>query len=275
MVLEIIVSAVNMQDFSDILSKTRHFSKNTKLLIINQTRQKKSGLKEEALFLDSKNIRVLSFNEIGLSKSRNQGIKNATGDICLISDSDVEFKNNLETIITDAFANNPEADIITFQIETPDHKKFKKYPKKEKWHNIFSIMKVSSIEIAFRRKAIQENNLLFDENFGLNGNIFPFGGEENIFLYDCLKKGLKIKYIPKPIVIHKKESTGKKLDYETLFTKGALFARIFNHYCWIVNILFIIKKIPELKPLNLCKALKQMFSGSKKWFEFVEKGDEI
>ena len=58
-------------------------------------------------------------------------------------------------------------------------------------------MKIISCEISFKRTSIINNNLKFDENYG-SGTKFN-RGEEQIFLYEALKKGLKVLFINKQI----------------------------------------------------------------------------
>ncbi len=179
--------------------------------------------------------------EKGLSKSRNQAIAKNSSDIGLISDDDLEYKEDIENIILEAFTKNSDADIITFQVQTPDGLAYKKYKADSFWHTQKSIMSVSSVEIAFRNSSIKEKALTFDERFGL-GSDFPTG-EEVIFLSDALKMGLKILYIPIPIVIHPLESSGKNYDNPLLIqAKGAMFYRIFSFLGYGASLLFALKK---------------------------------
>uniref|UniRef100_UPI000CEC6FFE glycosyltransferase family A protein n=1 Tax=Acinetobacter indicus TaxID=756892 RepID=UPI000CEC6FFE len=187
------------------------------------------------------NNSYLNFFERGISKSRNRAISNASADICLITDNDVYFDKNILRTIQKSFDDYPEADILTFQIETPEGDRFKNYKKDFFWHNNLSVAKVSSVEIAFRRKSIIEKNLKFDENFGL-GSMFPTG-EEYIFLSDALKSGLKIGYIPEVIAYHPKESSGGDFKNLSLIeAKGAMIRRVFGFKGIIVCLFFSLKK---------------------------------
>lgn len=188
-------------------------------IIINQITDKSIPKKEKE--------NVFSYRNKGLSKSRNKALQHAKGDICLITDDDVQFTDNVENIIWDTFKENPKADIITFQIQTPEGNHYKNYPNKKYWHDPNSLMNISSIEIAFRRDRVIEKKLEFDELFGL-GSIFPTG-EEYIFLTDALKKGLKILYVPKVIVIHPNESSGQNWQgADFIKAKGAMLYRVFG-----------------------------------------------
>lgn len=224
------------------------------ILIINQTNNNQK--------YEIDNIKMYNYKEKGLSKSRNRAIENSKKDICLIADDDVVYKPNTFDVVKKSFEDNPKADIITFQIETPEGYLFKDYPKEKFWHNTKSILKVSSIEIAFKRKVILKNNIKYDESFGLGAKYKS--GEENIFLMDCLKKGLKIKYIPIPIVLHPFESSGKKIDdYVSVASKGALFTRLFGWKFIIINFIFALKKYNLYKDqLSFIKFVKYIYKGS-------------
>jgi glycosyltransferase involved in cell wall biosynthesis len=202
---------------------------------------------------------VYTYYEKGLSKSRNKAISKSKAEICLISDDDLVYKENIETIIVNAFNENKDADIITFQVETPDEEQYKNYKRESFWHTKKTLMGVSSVEIAFRRNSIVESNLKFDERFGLGTNLPT--GEEIIFLTDSLRNGLKILYIPVPIVIHPLESSGKDYDNKILIkAKGAMFYRIFGLSGYLLSILFAYKK-HKLSKYSFFMFCKLMFSG--------------
>jgi len=250
MKIEVLLSTMNCQDINDLKLNKGNMINN--MLVVNQTNN------ENKLVFDT--IRMFNFSEKGLSKSRNRAIDNSSGDICLIADDDIVYKENIESIIVECFEKNPDADIITFQIETPENGFFKKYSTKEFWHNKRSILRVSSIEVAFKRSSILDSQVRFDELFGLGSKYIS--GEENIFLMDCLKKGLKIKYIPIPIVIHPYENSRKNYSVQQFISKGALFYRLFGRKAFILSIIFAIKKYPEYRrKYKIINAIKLMNRG--------------
>jgi len=224
-------------------------------LIINQLINSES--------IDASQENLFEYTERGLSRSRNHALNHAAGEICLLSDDDLHYKEDIEDIIIQAFDENPTADIITFQIETPEGKPFKNYKTEPFWHNKRTIMRVSSVEMAFKRNAIEESHLRFDDNFGL-GAEFPTG-EENIFLSDALNKGLKLLYMPIPIVIHPPESSGQNYDNIKLVqAKGAMFERIFGLKGYAVSFLFTLKKYKSSKH-TLLGFYSLMLQGAKKY----------
>ena len=185
--------------------------------------------------------KVFIRNEKGLSKSRNIALANAEGDICMLCDDDIKLVQNFNKIILDTYNENPEADVICFQVIDDNGTKFKNYHPNKRWLNLMTLMKVSSIEITFKLKSIQNSNLKFDEEFGL-GTEMPTG-EESIFLVDAYKKNLKILYVPIPIVIHPLESSGTEWNNEKMIKgKGSMFGRMFGKFGYFFNLLFSLKK---------------------------------
>lgn len=177
---------------------------------------------------------------VGLSASRNEAIDCATADIVLFADDDVQHIDGFIDVIKHEFERTG-ADVITFQIETPDGCAFKSYSPIGFRHNLRTLMRVNSIEIAVRRSSLLEKSLRFDEQFGL-GARFPTG-EEVIFLADALRSGLVLQYCPVPIVIHPKESSGSNLfrNKSLILAKGAMLGRIFRWSAPIVCVVFAVR----------------------------------
>ena len=134
--------------------------------------------------------RFITTTERGLSKSRNMAIRNSHADVCLISDDDEIFEPDIKEKISDAFEKYPKADIIAFQV-----KGLMRRPADHPFRaNYLHAMRFASVQLAFRLNSIQKKGILFDEKMGSgSGNGC---GEENKFMFDCLKSGLRMQYVP-------------------------------------------------------------------------------
>ncbi len=232
MKIEVLMSTMNKQSIEDLKLEERNIFGD--VVIINETN--KDWVEEAA-----NNIKMISINGIGTSLSRNLAIENASGDISIIADDDIKYVPDYRDIVERAFDNNPEADIITFQIATPDMKPFKaNYLEHEQWHNLRTALKCASIEIAFRTKKIKESGLRLNMEFGL-GSRYRIH-DDVIFVSDAIKMGLKVKYMPIPIVIHPEESSGTVFNDFHIRSKGAALYHIFGAKSYILDILFAIKK---------------------------------
>lgn len=138
-------------------------------------------------------VKFISTTERGLSRSRNMAIKNATGDICIIMDDDETLDNDYIETVTKAYTNYPDADVIAFKVRNSE----KTYAEKPKKLGCLGVLRVASYEITFKRQAIIDKQISFDVEMGSGTG--HGGGEENAFLYSCLKKGLTIRYVPQYI----------------------------------------------------------------------------
>ena len=139
---------------------------------------------------DYGNLKIISTKERGLSNSRNMAIKNASQKYALLCDDDEYLYEGYPQIIENAFNENPHADILCFQIKRSG----KKYSNKGFKVGFLSSLKIASWQICFKVESIKKADVFFDKRFGSGTSLGA--GEENIFLYDCLKKKLKCFYVP-------------------------------------------------------------------------------
>ena len=134
--------------------------------------------------------------------------------LCVIADDDVRYGEKSPERIIALFSENPSADIVAFRIATPPGQPpFKEYPEarfRVKKVPVYGRFCFSSIELAFRLSSVLSGGIRFDENFGLGSAVWPEGGEESVFLSDCLSSGMRMEYFPEYLVTHPYESTGKK-----------------------------------------------------------------
>ena len=124
-------------------------------------------------------------------------------------------------------------------------------------------LKLSSVQLAFRRKSVIEGMCFFDSHMGAgSGNGC---GEENKFLWDCLKKGLTIYYVPRTIAgLLTKDSTwfsvyDKNFFYQrgaaTRYMMGITLAFLYGIYY------LIVKHSIYKKDISLICAANALFKG--------------
>lgn len=231
-------------------------------LIINQVK-KNSGHKVVEL---EENITMINSTERGLSKSRNLALKSSNAEICLLSDDDLEYIDDFENLIIKEFERNKDIDILIFEVDGKN-KEFKKYKHKERNLNYITSMKVASVQIAFRRKSIIMNSLRFNELLGAGAKYSM--GEENEFLFRCLEKGLKIRFIPSKIAdLYIGESSWFNGYNEKYFIdRGASFAAMSEKFAILLIVQFAIRKYKLYKynEVSIKKALKYMILGKFKY----------
>ncbi|MBQ7261546.1 MAG: glycosyltransferase family 2 protein [Lachnospiraceae bacterium] len=275
--LQVLLSAMNLKDESyvDTLNIT------SDAVVVNQcskqspyadTVRDPSGLvnpslsieriKRENINGDTHEVVFIESSERGLSRSRNMAIEKAEADICIFCDNDVEYVSGYERLILRAFEKHKDADVLVFYIR----RKEKPVPnyQREKRMGYLSVLKIFSPEIAFRRGNIKD--IRFDTLFGA-GARFQMG-EENIFLYDCLKKGKKIYYIPVKIAdLRQEESTWfKGYDKEFFIARGANYAAMTSLFSEVLMLQFAVRKYRLYKDsTSFINAVKFMHEGRKEW----------
>lgn len=205
----------------------------------------------EEINLDGQTIRIFFSTERGLSKSRNVAILNSNADYAFIMDDDVIVDNHAFLEIA-KLANRDSIDVVTCRFSYVSGDISKPYSDVAFCHNYISSASVSSIEIGFNVKSIREYQIKFDENFGL-GTELP-SGEEYIFITDCLRQGLKVKYLPINIGFHPNETSG--MDFytspEKVLAKREMLKRIFTWKSPLFIVAFWLKKLPVVVKAGYC-----------------------
>ncbi len=169
----------------------------------------------------------------GLSRNRNHLLDLAMGDLALLADDDARYRMEYFETLRSVFTEHQDIDVACFKIATPEgYPEYKEYSEESFLLNYASRHYISSLEVAFRLSAVKKMGLKFDERFGVGSEFIAYG-EESVFIHDCIKAGLKVKYFPEYIVEHAADSTVRNMDeFETernIF-KGAYDAR---RYGWL------------------------------------------
>lgn len=263
MILNVLFSTINEGIFkiADIILPQRD---DVIYLISHQVTDEKFRLVPEKL--NRSDISISQIQGSGVTKSRNNALRLAAGDIGLFSDDDVRYKNEYFDKILEIFIKDNNLDVGLFKIKTPPGApEYKKYPRLEKCLKRCN-QSVGTIEIAFRIDRWKEVAVFFDERFGAGAPVMK-AGDEGLFIDDCIHAGLKVKFLPYYIVEHPYESTQKNLhpfDKDRNLLYGGLDARRYGW--WSVPKAFIktLRLIPALllSKRNPFDYLKQRLQGA-------------
>lgn len=205
-------------------------------------------------------VKIVPLDGRGISANRNNALRNATGDILLLSDDDTRYEPSyLERIIYN-FRKYPKADIICFRAIDGEGQFIKKYSEvpyiyaKRPRGTHFS-----SVEIAMRRRT---DLPLFDERFGL-GSKYLACGEEEIFLHDAFQQGLKIIYIPETVVQTDAHTTGKRFRTFAAVrrAKGAVLCTLYGPIGAAARSLKYAASLTEFSYAQRLHFYKDMLSG--------------
>lgn len=178
-------------------------------------------------------ISVYSYKGQGLSANRNLALDKATADIVMFADDDAHILPETPERVIRCFTQHPQLDVAFFCASTYTGKPLKNYPNEE-----FDILAmptqytISALEMACRRRSIQ-GKIRFDERFGL-GTKFLTCGEEEVWMEDALRMGLKMHYFPEKIV---ETSTILKkslvyVDAGVQRSRGAITYYMQGHSAW-------------------------------------------
>lgn len=195
----------------------------------------------------------------GLSKNRNNALKYANSDICLISDDDIIYNQGNIDALLEFYSKHPEVDVVTYQFETTYN--HKDYPTK-----VFNLknkpphFNISSIEISFRRVSVQ-GKVFFNELMGL-GSPMAGAGEDDLFILDCLKEKLNCMYIPLVLSFHAGGTTGISSGGQTkvVFARGIL-NRIYHPYSFPIKYILVARSININHKVSFWTTLITLFRG--------------
>lgn len=138
------------------------------------------------------NIKYLNFAERGVGLNRNNALMRADGDICLFADDDMRYCDDYVSVVTKAFADHPDADVLVFNlIEKEQTRRIINKCERVRWYNF---LRYGTARVAVRNASIQANGIYFNQCFG--GGTPHCHGEDNLFLAACLQKGLKMYAVP-------------------------------------------------------------------------------
>lgn len=211
-------------------------------------------------------VKYVKTSERGLSRSRNMAIDEARGEICILCDNDVVYEDNYEKLILDEFEKRKDADIIVFYIKRKE-KPVPNYSSAKKM-GYLSVLKIFSPEIAFRRESVKD--LRFNEDFGAGSGKYIMG-EENIFLYDALKKKKNIYYVPVKIAELKDVQSTWFSDYDERFfiSRGANYAAMSKCWSHVLIWQFALRKKNLYKSnMSMMQAVKTMYKGRREFCKY-------
>lgn len=179
MTVEVLISCMHLNSVDEVMELVKRTNIQGACTVVSQC--------EKDAVVKIGDIQIIFTTERGLSRSRNMAIRNATGDICLVCDDDEILYDNYEKIIIDGYSELSDGDIIAFKVisQANCHK-----PRAKQELKLKGILKTSSVEISFKRQQIIDNNIHFDVEMGSGTG--HGAGEENKFLMDCRRAGLKL-----------------------------------------------------------------------------------
>ena len=195
----------------------------------------RNGIGSDALPAELKereDVSIVEDNGKGLARSRNIALENATADLLVITDDDNRYDTAAIELIRNAFEKHPTAGLIQFQALTMEGKPLRNYPAFPYTYETRPRgTYFCSVELVMRRKA---NLPRFDERFGLGAELGC--GEEEVFVHEAVKRGVKMIYVPQPLVRTDGATTGGRFltDAKVQKAKGAVLCILHGKFgAWL------------------------------------------
>lgn len=183
--------------------------KNIEIILVNDgTLDDSLKICEDNQKKDSR-IKIISQENGGLSKARNTGLENATGEyICFIDSDDFVSEFYVEKLLKNAIETNSDICACGFKYVDEDnniwmkkHKKNKIFNKIEALRDIFTSIQETEIMVwnkLYKKSLFDENNLTFK-----NGKI----NEDNFIMYQLYDKANQVYLIEDELYYYLQRNT--------------------------------------------------------------------
>ncbi|MBQ3604044.1 MAG: glycosyltransferase [Clostridia bacterium] len=214
---EILCVTMHQNDFSKIEQMNIH----SDVVFANQADTTRFDEKE----FNGHYARMITTDTRGVGINRNLALIYAKGEICLFSDDDITYNDDVEKKVLAEFDTHPDADIIIFHLNSDDPTRTPKKYSKTKKHSRLKGLRWGATRVAFRLSAAKKANLWFTTLFG-GGCVFA-AGEDSLWLNEARKKGLKF-YVSKETIgnVSFESSTWfTGYDEKLFYGKGAFCAQ--------------------------------------------------
>lgn len=157
----------------------------------------------------------------GLSRNRNFALDNASGDLLMVADDDLQLHPEGLLKVIDTFRRDPQLVYGSFMYDNGEFTK--RYPKVAvSLHRLPKDFYQTSFEIVLRRDSAA-GCLRFNEEFGIGAPLFGCG-EEELLLKRARNAGLVCRFFPILIATHTGPTTGvaPALSDSVLRARGVL-----------------------------------------------------
>lgn len=261
MTVEVVCATMHQTDFSKIEEMNIH----SDVVFANQADRTDY---DEYEFQGHK-AKMITTATRGVGINRNLAFMYASADILLLADDDIVYADGYEKKLVEAFEENPKADVILFNFLSLNPARPTFVIKKKHRIHWYNCLKYGAFCIAIRREAVLRKNLCFTQLFG--GGARHSAGEDNLFITECLRAGLRV--IAHPAVlgtVRQEESTWfRGYTQKYYYDRGVLFAAMYGKKAWWILLLFEIKGIRRKKEIPFRRRLLLERKGAREFLRIL------
>jgi len=191
------------------------------------------------------NAKQISLNSLGVAKSRNCAIDNASGEYLVFADDDIVFSEDGLQKAIDYLDAHPQVSLLLTQATDPSGNLRKQYPPGEEKLSLYNSARAATYEMIVRVAEIRRLGIRFDEEFG--AGVENYLGDEYIFIADLLRAGGSAKFVPITTAIHPEQSSGAGWGTaRDRIARVRVFTRVFGMAAPLVRLAFGARRIREL-----------------------------
>ncbi len=256
MAVQLLVSCVNAK-VDELIAKMQISSD---AIIVNQCNQYAYEERE----INGRQIRIFHMKERGVGLSRNHALLRASTSYALLSDEDIEYVEDYESLIIDEFGKHLDADMLLFQVDVESERRT--YTNADYGRvNRFNCGRYPAFCMAFRTEKMHEVGVTFSILFG--GGAMYSNGEDSLFIRSCIKKGMKVYKTPVRIgrEVPRPSTWFHGYDEKFFYDRGVLFYHLYGCMAPLWGLRFILAKRKEMcKEIKWKKALMLVLAGIKR-----------
>ncbi|MBF7097336.1 glycosyltransferase family A protein [Alkalibacter mobilis] len=231
--------------------------------------------------IDGNSVKMVTTPYRGVGNNRNMGILHSSGDILMFADDDMVYADGYSEGVIKAFKEHPDCDMMVFSYITDSKRKVAAI-EKVKRVRLWNFMRYGTVSFVIKRESLLKYNLIFTQLFG--GGSRYCAGEDNLFLRDALKRGLKVYSHPFVIAyVNKDDSTWfKGYDERYFFDNGAWLETAFPILKHLL-VWYFVFKFSKRSKIGKIEILKLQYAGIKsfhkgisyhEWHDQITKGEK-
>ena len=183
-------------------------------------------------------ITVTTLDTLGVAKSRNAVLEQASGEYVLFADDDIDILWPGVDAALDLLDSAPETAIVLGRSVDGFGQLRKRYARTPRKVRLTNAAKAATFEIMVRLDAVRSNSIRFDERFG--AGMPNHLGDEFIFLADGLRSGLAGTVLPATFARHPEVSSG--MADPAARARAAVLTRVFGRNAWLSRVAFVSRR---------------------------------